>query len=88
MTSVNITTDINTVTVLDDGATIIVTTGSVSKDTFDALEARVAALEARVKYSSQPVPYHDRGHRGYCWSIHQRGGDGLYGIFTAQRPSA
>jgi hypothetical protein len=46
MTSVNITTDINTVTVLDDGATIIVTTGSVSKDTFDALEARVAALEA------------------------------------------
>ena len=46
MTSVNITTDINTVTVLDDGATIIVTTGSVSKDTFDAIEARVAALEA------------------------------------------
>ena len=46
MTSVNITTDINTVTVLDDGATIIVTTGSVSKDTFDALEASVAALEA------------------------------------------
>ncbi len=46
MTSVNITTDVNTVTVLDDGATIVVTTGSVSKDTFDALEARVAALEA------------------------------------------
>ncbi len=46
MTSVNVTTDINTVTVLDNGATIIVTTGSVSKNTFDALEARVAALEA------------------------------------------
>jgi len=46
MTSVNVTTDINTITVLDDGATIIVTTGSVSKDIFDALEARVAALEA------------------------------------------
>ena len=46
MTFVNVTTDINTITVLDDGATIIVTTGSVSKYTFDALEARVAALEA------------------------------------------
>lgn len=46
MTSVNVTTDVNTVTVLDDGATVIVTTGSVSKATFDALEARVTALEA------------------------------------------
>jgi hypothetical protein len=46
MTSVNVITDVNTVTVLDDGATIIVTTGGVSQQTFDALEARVAALEA------------------------------------------
>jgi hypothetical protein len=53
MTSVNITTDINTVTVLDDGATIIVTTGSVSKDTFDALEA----LAVRSKTGTAPLQH-------------------------------
>lgn len=46
MTSVNVTTTANTVTVLDDGETVVVTTGDVAQATFDALEARVAALEA------------------------------------------
>jgi hypothetical protein len=34
------------VTVLDDGETVVVTTGDITQETFDALEARVAALEA------------------------------------------
>jgi len=46
MTSVNVTTDVNTVTVLDDGATIVVTSSGIGQGVFDALEARVAALEA------------------------------------------
>jgi hypothetical protein len=46
MTSVNVTTVANTVTISDDGETVIVTTGAISATTFDALEARVAALEA------------------------------------------
>ena len=55
MTSVNVTTDVNTVTVSDDGGNIavvdnggavIVTTDGVTQETFDALQARVAALEA------------------------------------------
>lgn len=46
MTSVNITTTSNTVTVLDDGETVVVTTGDIRQETFAALEARVAALES------------------------------------------
>jgi len=46
MTSVNVTTTANTVTVSDDGGTVTITTPGVSAATFDALEARVAALEA------------------------------------------
>jgi len=42
MTSVN-------VTVLDDGETVVVTTGDVTQATFDALVARVVALES-AKY--------------------------------------
>jgi hypothetical protein len=45
MTSVNITTTVNTVSVLDDGETVVVTTGNVTQATFDALLARVTALE-------------------------------------------
>lgn len=37
-----------TVTVLDDGETVTVTTGQIAQTTFDSLEARVAALEANV----------------------------------------
>lgn len=46
MTSINLTTTVNTVTVLDDGETVVVTTGTVTQATFDALLARVEALEA------------------------------------------
>jgi|31_taG_2_1085359.scaffolds.fasta_scaffold64048_2 hypothetical protein len=49
MTSVNVTTTANTVTVLDDGETVVVTTGDVTQATFDALVARVVALES-AKY--------------------------------------
>jgi len=45
MTSVNVTTTANTVTVTDDGNTVTITTPGVSSATFDALEARVTALE-------------------------------------------
>jgi hypothetical protein len=45
MTSVNVTTTANTVTVLDDGETVVVTTGNITQATFDALLARVTALE-------------------------------------------
>ena len=45
MTSVNITTTVNTVSVLDDGETVVVNTGTVTQATFDALLARVTALE-------------------------------------------
>lgn len=45
MTSVNVTTAANTVTVLDDGETVVVTTGNITQATFDALLARVTALE-------------------------------------------
>ncbi len=47
MTSVNVTTTANTVTVSDDGETVVVTTGAnVSQASFDALVARVTALES------------------------------------------
>lgn len=46
MTTVNVTTTTNTVTVSEDGGTIVVTTDQISQSTFDALQARVAALEA------------------------------------------
>jgi hypothetical protein len=46
MTSVNVTTTVNTVSVLDDGETVVVTTGSVTQATFDALETRVTEIEA------------------------------------------
>jgi len=46
MTSVNVTTTVNTVTVSDDGSTVIITTGNVTQATFDALLARVTALES------------------------------------------
>ena len=34
------------VTVLDDGETVVVTTGDITQETFDTLAARVTALEA------------------------------------------
>ncbi len=46
MTSVNVTTTANTVTVSDDGETVVVTTGAISQTTYDALVARVTALES------------------------------------------
>jgi len=55
MTSVNVTTTKNTVTVSEDGLTVTVSndsptvtirTGDVSQDTFDALVARIAQLES------------------------------------------
>jgi hypothetical protein len=55
MTSVNVTTTQNTVTVSDDGGsvtvnaddsgTVTVTTTGIAQTTYDALVARVAALE-------------------------------------------
>ena len=45
MTSVNVTTTSNTVTVLDDGETVVVTRGDVTQATFDALVARVTNVE-------------------------------------------
>jgi len=39
----------NTVTVLDDGETVVVTTGAIAQTTYDALVARVVALES-AKY--------------------------------------
>jgi hypothetical protein len=46
MTSVNVTTTQNTVTVSEDGSTVTIQTGDVSQYTFDALVARVAQLES------------------------------------------
>jgi len=56
MTSVNVTTTQNTVTVSDDGGsvtvnaddsgTVTVTTSGIAQATYDALVARVAALES------------------------------------------
>ena len=46
MTSVNITTTKNTVTVSDDGSIVTVTTTGITQATYDALVARVAALES------------------------------------------
>ena len=53
MTSVNVTTTQNTVTVSDDGSTVTIKTGDVSQDTFDALLARVAQLESQTGDLSQ-----------------------------------
>lgn len=46
MTSVNITTTKNTVTVSDDGSIVTVTTTGITQATYDALVARLAALES------------------------------------------
>lgn len=46
MTSVNVSSVTNTVTVSEDGGTVVITTDGISQSTFDALQARVAALEA------------------------------------------
>ena len=46
MTSVNVTTTKNTVTVSDDGSTVTVTICGIAQATYDALVARVAALES------------------------------------------
>ena len=46
MTSVNVTTTQNTVTVSDDGGTVTITTAGINQATYDALVARVAALES------------------------------------------
>ena len=46
MTSVNVTTTKNTVTVSDDGSTVVITTTGISQATLDALVARVAQLES------------------------------------------
>jgi cell division protein FtsB len=48
MSGVTVNTEQVTVTVADDGETVVVTTGQIAQTTFDALEARVAALEANV----------------------------------------
>jgi len=45
MTSVNVATTQNTVTVSDDGGTVTVTTTGIAQATYDALVARVGALE-------------------------------------------
>jgi len=46
MTSVNVTEIKNTVTVSGDGGTVTIRTGDISQETFDALVARVTALES------------------------------------------
>jgi hypothetical protein len=46
MTSVNVTTTRNTVTVSDDGSTVIVKTGDTSQATYDDLVARIEQLES------------------------------------------
>ena len=46
MTSVNVTTTQNTVTVSDDGSTVVITAAGVSQAALDALVARVAQLES------------------------------------------
>lgn len=45
MTTVNVTTTSSTVTVSDDGNTVVVRTGEVISETVNALLARVTALE-------------------------------------------
>jgi hypothetical protein len=46
MTAVYVTTVENTVTVSDDGKIVTVRSGEISESAFDALEARVTAIEA------------------------------------------
>jgi len=53
MTTVNVTTTQNTVTVSDDGSTVTVQTGNISQDTFDALVARVSQLESTTALVTQ-----------------------------------
>lgn len=53
MTTVDVTTTQNTVTVSDDGSTVAVRTGDISQDTFDALVTRVSQLESTTALVTQ-----------------------------------
>ena len=53
MSTVNVTTTQNTVTVSGDGSTVAVRTGDISQDTFDALVTRVSQLESTTALVTQ-----------------------------------